>query len=125
MQMHYWGLGLKPSPWVQDMSTPQTAQTSVSDVRPVSGPAGLENVIGAVRAMVDTFLTLYPQSRYEIEYAEDAVIATITTKGFDFVMLSEIQRIARTYNVKIGFNVEPFDHDFVNVFLVVGEVCSE
>lgn len=98
---------------------------SVSDVRSASGPADLENAKRAVRAIVNVFKTLYPETQYELEYAEDAVIMTIITKGFDHFMNSELQRIAKAFNVKIGFNVEPFDHDFVNVFLVVGEVDSE
>lgn len=119
------GLGLKLGPVGVDMNTGQKTQISVSDVRPVDGPAGLENAVGAVREIVDIFRTLYPESRYELEYAEDAAIVTIITRGFDFAMLSEIQRIARVYNVRIGFNVEPFDHDFVNLFLVVSEVSDE
>jgi hypothetical protein len=107
------------------MNVGQKTQTSASDVRPVSGPAGLENAVGAVREIVDIFRTLYPESQYELDYAEDAVIVTIITRGFDFVMNAELQRIAKTYNVSVGFNVEPFNHEFINLYLIVSEVGNK
>ena len=106
------------------MNIGQKTQVSVSDVRPVNNPAGLENAVGVVREIVDIFRTLYPESQYELEYAEDAVIVNIITRGFDFAMLSEIQRIAKTHNVSVSFNVEPYDNNFVILYLVVGEVSA-
>ena len=107
------------------MKAQEKTQIEPTNVRPANGLAGLEKAEEAVRKIVEYINTLYPESQSELEVAEDALIVTIKTKGFDYIMLSEIQRIAKAFNARISFNVEPYDYNFVVLYLVVGEASEE
>jgi hypothetical protein len=109
----------------RNMSTWEKTQIEPTNVRPANGLAGLEKAEEAVKKVVEYIHMLYPESQSELELAEDALIVTIKTKGFDWVMLSEIQRIGKAFNVRISFNVEPYDYNFVVLYLVASEASEE
>ncbi|MCI4408091.1 MAG: hypothetical protein JHC26_03280 [Thermofilum sp.] len=80
-------------------------------------------VFGQIR---DYIKTIDPAVVSEIEDAtEDELVANLYTSGFDWVILGEIQRIAKANNVRVGFSVEPYSQTAIKLILVISEVAEE